>query len=157
MQEQKNKIHRGGKAVELAEKPISLRTTGFVEGTVENQHHTIAHANGIEAAVGKLRKTGEVVCQRGVLVPHEVVISERRVDGNTMIAPGFRFGVIHCPVFGIFAGVDDISTHRDESGMLPINGSDQGLAYGGVGGLRVRGVVEASVSKNDKTKVGWNL
>lgn len=157
VENEKKKIDGGGERVEFSPEPVSLRAGGLVEGTVENQHEGIAHADRIETAVGKLGKPGEIVWQSDVRVTLEIVISEGGINGNAVITPGFRFRIVDGPIVGIFAGINDVATNRNEGRVLAIDGGDESLTNATVGRLRVGGIVEASVTKSDKTKIERDL
>src|SRR5580692_3269758 len=73
--------------VQHLRQPLSLGPGSLVERTVEYQHQAVSCANRVVAAVLKVRKTLKIIRQSDVLVAMEIVIAQRRVNGDLFLTP----------------------------------------------------------------------
>src|ERR1700736_5919928 len=61
VEHKKHKVHFSRDVVELAGKPLALRTLDLIQCAVEDQHQRIGRANRVVAAMVEIRKALEIV------------------------------------------------------------------------------------------------
>src|SRR5262245_66651320 len=111
----------------------------------------------VKAILLQIRKAREVICQRLVDVPMQIMVTERRKDSNLAFPPDCGFTVIHFPVSRTIPVVGDITAKHDEVWTRISNRQHQLLADGGVRCLNVAGVSEPGIAISNEAEVIVNL
>ena len=147
-----NKIDSRGNMIELGGQPLTLRTGDLLEGAIEYEQQHVRGAQRIIAAPFQLGEASEVVPQGDLLFSVEIVIPQRGVDRDALVAPDFRFRVPDLPVIDIVPVVNDVTGEADKCRIRLSDGFDQGPPYGRVGGPGIVWVVEPGVSVDHETE-----
>ena len=150
MQDDDHKIHTGGNGVELALQPIALSAGGLVQRAVQREHQHVARAYGIVQALLQLRIPLEIVCQAHLQVAVKIVIAQRRIDANVLLAPDRGLAVIHFPIVEIVPVVGDVAAEGDKVRMSAGNGLDQLAARFRIGRIGVSRIGKARVAVGDE-------
>src|SRR5208337_1903509 len=157
VENEEHKIHVGGKMIELGREPRTLRAGEFVEIAIENEHERIGDPRGIEAIFLEFREALEIIGEGGIQIAVQIVIANRGINRNFAFPPKRGFGVPHLPVLGVVTIQNDVSTDGDKDGIFLGNRGNQRMADFGIGGIGVRGIVEARVAEGDEAEWDGSL
>src|SRR5262249_2457373 len=109
-------------------------------------------SDGVEPVMAQGGESGEIVTQRDRKVAVEVMVSKRRVDRDSALAPDAGLAVIDLPVFRFVSVVGDVSAKGNKVGLDVSDGADQRLADIGAGGVGVGRISEPGVSVGDEAE-----
>jgi len=152
MKHEEDEIYVRRNLVELRGEPFALGAGGFFQRAIKHEQERVGGSYGIVSAVLEVGEALEIVTECGIQIAVHIMISQRRIDGNFLVAPDAGFAVPDFPIVYVIAVVNDISGEANESGVGRCNGLDKSDADFRISGLLVAGVVETRVAVGYKAE-----
>src|SRR5579872_6862500 len=117
MQYDGNKSDILRKMIELVLQPGSLLTSNLAERAVERKNQDIGGSQRIIATLFQIGKSREIILQRRLFVPLEVVVAQSRIYVDLVFSPALRLLVPDLPVLGMISAVCNIATYTHKRRM----------------------------------------
>src|SRR5215471_9518823 len=125
VQDDEDECRTGREMVQPVMQPAALWSFAFIKGAVESQHDPVGAPYRVEPVMAQGGEPGEIVIQGDRKVAMQVVVSKRRVDRDSALAPDAGLAVIDLPVFRLVSVVGDVSAEGDKVRMSVGDGTDQ--------------------------------
>src|SRR5205085_11620312 len=88
---QHDEVDALGNGIEFFHEPLALRPGIDIEVTVEHEHLGVCSTQRIITALLEIGETLEIIAQRNLLVALHVVVPQRWINGNMLLAPNSSF------------------------------------------------------------------